>query len=46
MDQIKSPVTFAAAVAICSVAIIIFVTIFTALQVSVSMIVWYSNAVI
>lgn len=34
MDQIKSPVTFAAAVAICSVAIIIFVTIFTALQVS------------
>ena len=35
MDQIKSPVTFAAAIAICSVAIIIFVTIFTALQVSV-----------
>lgn len=47
MDQIKSPVTFAAAVAICSVAIIIFVTIFTALQVSaLSVYGWYSNAVI
>jgi hypothetical protein len=35
MDQIKSPVTFVAAVAICSIGVIIFVSIFTVLQVSV-----------
>jgi len=36
MDQIKSPVTFVGvvAVAICSVIVIMFVTIFTVLQVS------------
>ena len=37
MDQIKSPVAFVAlvAVAVCSVFVIVFVTIFTVLQVSV-----------
>lgn len=34
LDQIKSPVTFVAAVAICSIGAIIFVSIFTVLQVS------------
>lgn len=43
MDQIKSPVTFVAAVAICSVGAIIFVTIFTVLQVSSTMCVCYDR---
>jgi hypothetical protein len=37
IDQIKSPVTFVGivAIAMCSVVVIIFVTIFTVLQVSI-----------
>lgn len=33
MDQVRAPVTFVAALAICSVGVIIFVTIFTVVQV-------------